>query len=654
MAERSIAEMIRPDMRSPDEELQVRSRSLRAARMKAKVEARIAKEQERKVKVEEWQLLRLYPAKEYVGMYFLTERSGGMASRNQWYRFHWAPERNYPEVVLQLWNKPIGREPTLRGEAGDLYRPHLDLPNGETFPVHIIVKSKEAEEDPGLTIQYSVFDLGSLEKGFTVDLEAWQNYLLFREESNKQDLDMRLLYHAVCNRWETGDMTLIEFAQLDVEAIKNLINGMMPGGDYPRPSVREAMLATEPAAPEPTPEMLRAREEEDADLEEKVSENLDKVIRKKFGRRPSFKEIEEYEAMVASNLGKTPRKKGLKHKRLNPYARKEALRFHPEIERKINVRLNKYLEDVLTTDETQGSDLQDVPISVNDFENPKEVMNFIKEKTSPDSPWSGSGWATEEERDDTEDPDEDEPTMVPLDQDGRMIPASLMIPPKLFPEAGNITPPLKPERSWEESYKAQKDVNLVLTESREERHDETVLSLMSSMSGIDMLDRSSELESIIRDAQTTSSDDSARFHDLELNDSMPDLDDSIQDLDESIQDPDDSVEVFLAKHRESEIVTLDSSSSSGGSTPGQGPMAESTTSPGPSATGDVPEITYQGSRYKWTVSNEVAFYPGAYIDDLVAVGIPPELWPFKTNEETDDAKTEECCHDYKQKNEEKN
>ena len=60
--------------------------------------------------------------------------------------------------------------------------------------------------------------------------------------------------------------------------------------------------------PEPTPEMLRAQEEDDAAIEDQVSDKLDIVIRRKFGRRPSFKEIVEHEEMLAKNLGYSPKK----------------------------------------------------------------------------------------------------------------------------------------------------------------------------------------------------------------------------------------------------------------------------------------------------------------------------------------------------------
>ena len=199
MAEKTIAEMIRPDMRSPDEALQVKAKALKIARMKAKIEAKEEKEADRRVKVEEYQLMRVNPPKCYVATYFLQERSGGMICRNEWYKFRVPEEKDDPEVTLQLWTKPENREPCLCGEAGDLYSLQLHHPNGEIYNVNIVVPSAEAKEDPDLLLQYSCFDIGGLEKAFTVDRDGWQNYLLYRDETNKEDLDCRLLYHAIFN-----------------------------------------------------------------------------------------------------------------------------------------------------------------------------------------------------------------------------------------------------------------------------------------------------------------------------------------------------------------------------------------------------------------------------------------------------------------------
>ena len=96
---------------------------------------------------------------------------------------------------------------------------------------------------------------------------------------------------------------------------------------------------------------------------------------------------------------------------------------------------------------------------------------------------------------------------------------------------------------------------------------------------------------------------------------------------------DDSVEIFLAKRaKEEEIVTLSSGSSdSSGSTPPEEDPDVGTTrasprnepKPGPG------QITFLGRRYNWVVPAQVAEYPGGFIDDLIAMNIPVELWPFK-------------------------
>ena len=639
MAEKSIAEQINPEMRSPDEELQVRSKALRAAKLKAKVDAKEMKEAERKLKMEEYRMMRVYPAK--FPAFFLRERSGGMICRDEFYRWEVPEERDNPEVTLRLWYKPNGRPAFPLGEVGDLYWLELSLPNGSTMELNILVKSAEARDNPGLLLQFSVLDMGHCDKAFSVEQEAWQNYLLFRDEDNKEDLDCRLLYHAICNRWEMGDVALTDFAQQENSDLIMMMQRMIPGGDYPRPTVHEAHLFTEPKAPEPTPETLRAQDDEDASLEEQVSINLDLVIRKKYGRRPSFNEILEYDEMVARNLG-SPRKRAIKRKRLTPYSRRDSCRFTPNIERQLNHRLNNYLEKVLKDDkageqtEAKADDDAQQPATeaAKSPEKEKNNSSLERKSTPPNSPatlksWSSSGWINEDEDDHpNQDSEDDIEIILPLDADGRIIKE-----PK--DDTDNTGEPRKPEKDWISSYNAEKEVNLVLAESREEQHDETIMSLMSSLSGIDVLDRSSELESLVRDSPTTSSDEARNTET------------------ESVVSFNDSVEVFLAKHREEDILTVSTTSeSSGVISPTAGPVAGiDRSSPGAEPKRGPGLITYQGATYHWNVPPQVAHYPGGYADDLAFMGIPRDLWPFQVDGEDEiknpDAGCDDCNDDAK-------
>ena len=620
----AVAEGLRPDMRSRDEELQVRSKALRAAKRKANVEARAAREEDRRLRQEEYKLLRVYPAKSFVAKYFLKERSGGMICRDEWYRYHVPEEEDDHEVTLQLWRKPSKGTPALVGEVGDLYSLSLELPMEITMDLNILVESAEAKKDHQLRIQFSVMDLGHCDKAYSVSLEAWQNYLIFRDETNKMEMDCRLLYHAICNRWEVGDLTLEAFSKLRSSDIFIMMQRMEVGGDYPRPSVAEASLATEPPAPEPTPEMLRTQEEEDAELQLQVSNNLDLVIRRRFGRRPSFAEIVEYEDMVAKNLGYSPRK--LKRKRLNPYPRREAFRLHPDVERQKNIRLNKFLENVIDPEKKFSPDDPKVELKVSDLDDPVGTMKFVDSKLPPPSPstlksWSGSGWETnDDEGDKAESTDDDDDIMVikPLDALGRIIQEDA--PP---PSPGVGARPklkLKPEVDWETSIKAAEEARKAMETNSDGSLNETVLSLVSSLSGIEVLDRSSELESNPREA-TTSSDD-ARNRDDDSNSTF-----------------NDSVEVFLAKKtREEDIVTLStgssSSDSSGITPPEEDPDDGATrTSPGSEPKRGPGQITFQGRRFNWMVPAQVAEYPGGFIDDLVYMGIPRELWPYPVDGE---------------------
>ena len=170
------------------------------------------------------------------------------------------------------------------------------------------------------------------------------------------------------------------------------------------------------------------------------------------------------------------------------------------------------MDDFIDQGKSESSSDSRFHISINDTDDPIATKEFLDRKTlvtqgSPASPstlqsWSGSGWttATEEE---SKESIEDEAVIHQLDEDGRIITGTVDEPdqtPATSPtleEAPERS--LKPEVSWEVSMKAAEDVlkvlhdedgvDLALTESREELHDETVLSLLSSLSGIEVLDR---------------------------------------------------------------------------------------------------------------------------------------------------------------------
>ena len=161
---------------------------------------------------------------------------------------------------------------------------------------------------------------------------------------------------------------------------------------------------------------------------------------------------------------------------------------------------------------------------------------------------------------------------------------------------------------------------------------------MSSLSGIGVLDRSSELESFVRDSPTTS--------DVERNTDT-----------ESVVSFNDSVEVFLAKQRREEsILTVSTSESSGDNSPTADPVDGTTGSARGTAlrrrSSFTPGmISYQGATYRWNVASPGVLYPGGFVDDLASCGIPKELWPFPVDAEpevkTPDAGCDDCKEDDK-------
>ena len=49
------------------------------------------------------------------------------------------------------------------------------------------------------------------------------------------------------------------------------------------------------------------------------------------------------------------------------------------------------------------------------------------------------------------------------------------------------------------------------------------------------------------------------------------------------------------------------------------------------------EFSIDGTRYRWTIPKyPIKFYPGAFVDDLVQMGVPTKYWPFPVKEDSKD------------------
>ena len=244
------------------ERILLEKRAYNAARLKAEEEKIRRESEERKLQIltdlEEDRYFNLLPDRRYVATYWLTERSMRMRLDGLRYKFK-IPEMADPEMTLQLWRRDrVTDEEMLVGNVGDLYTVWLKIP--------------ESRRSAQSRMYYSIFDVGHHEKAYSIPAEAWQTYMMFRsdEEEDRVEIDTRMWYIAIGDKGQLeGHCTMEHFRTLNLEQLKDIMNNLMPGLTYDRPTSEEALLCMNTGT---VFELLRTDEEE---KKEKVKLNLE-------------------------------------------------------------------------------------------------------------------------------------------------------------------------------------------------------------------------------------------------------------------------------------------------------------------------------------------------------------------------------------------
>ena len=272
-------------------------------------------EEMEKVRREEFSLRRVYANHDDVAKYPLTERSPMMRENKWWHKYNVPVDHRNPEITLQLLKCPGNNVSEVVADIADLYHVNLTMPAGGDVDLNILISSPEARTNKDWMLPYRVVDCCSGTPAFVVEPDAWFNYLSFWENVDglRQDLDCRLAFAAVGNRREISTIPYEVFKRRYTgEMVKGLVASMVPGNDYPLPTIEEARLATQhneqllmgpPAVPSssqtsdepPQEEHLRGDME---DVDEVVRRNLtrrfaDMGFPRTPKRQPSIETLEE-------------------------------------------------------------------------------------------------------------------------------------------------------------------------------------------------------------------------------------------------------------------------------------------------------------------------------------------------------------------------
>ena len=198
------------------------------------------------LRMETRKFIKVMPDLDLVAKYPLRERTEEMKEKRHWYRYKIPTEPEDFEVTLQLWDEPEWTERTVLMDVGDLYKLTLDVPSGGEVKLYVLVESGESRRAETSNLHFSVYDVGDAEKAYTIPSEGWETYLLYREDNwrTRKECDARMLFLALGDKDQLGEMTLSDFKELEMGSIKALKDNMVPGTIYRRPTTDEAMLRT--------------------------------------------------------------------------------------------------------------------------------------------------------------------------------------------------------------------------------------------------------------------------------------------------------------------------------------------------------------------------------------------------------------------------
>ena len=332
--------MSRDEMRQERQQKLLIKRAYNAARLKAEAENRIL---DRILQEDDERYFKLIPDRAHVASYPLEERSDWMKEAGMWYRFNIPMDDSDPEITLQVWrrDKETGLE-EIEALAGDLYMLSLMTPCGLShINIYIIVESSESRKFQTSWLQYSVYDVGCKEKAFTVPSEAWYTYMMWREDSptQRRELDTRLLFICIGDRFQLGDITLDQFRNFNADDCLVLIQSLAVGQVYIRPTSQEAGLSMEQGG---EIELLRIDPEA---LKDNLTDQLEKL----------HLSLVESDATPEDTPPETPKDTGAKPKPKQQQANKQ-----PAVERLedfvFTEEQHKALTDIVTRCVMPGSD----------------------------------------------------------------------------------------------------------------------------------------------------------------------------------------------------------------------------------------------------------------------------------------------------------
>lgn len=439
-----------------------------------------------------------------------TTKSQYMVVMRMFYQFN----RSTEDLTLELRQDTEDGLTIKYATVGTVYSADFFWSATETIRLHIIAAKKRTDK---VLEHYHVYDMGSSGNAYSIPDKAWENWMMLgKERVGGVSIDKRLIYLAIGDRSQIGNMSIAEFSRLTCQQVESLQDALKPGMFLVRPSVEEAGLDEGPrkvkvdAAKETKDGNRSPSPDDDGDDSEKPSTSMEFP---KLGGR--------------STLEMTPRKRRASFTRGSKGFKSKAAMANKRIcwWRAYTPPPNKFMD--------VGPNGEMIPLNPDGTPMSKAQVLGIQDLFKDFQMRAARGEAASEEPSEAEEDEVEEVT-----EEGRK---------------------LKPVRSWQDSINAAEAYIKVRDENKEESKDESVII-------DDSKSESFEEETSVEGSSVEMSGVSS-IPDTSYRSQTP----SIQSSEEGGPLPfNDSVEVFLAKKLdENDVVNVSTGSSALNSSRGQ-------------------------------------------------------------------------------------
>ena len=177
-----------------------------------------------------------------------TSKSHYMAVMRLFYQYN----RSSEDLTLELRQDTEDGLIIRYATVGTVYSADFFWSPTETIRLHIIAAMTGGDK---VREHYHVYDMGSSGNAYTIPQLAWENWMILgKERVGGVGIDKRIIYLAIGDRSQIGNMGIEEFSKLSCEQVERLQDGLKPGMFLVRPSITEAGLDEGPRRATPKKE----------------------------------------------------------------------------------------------------------------------------------------------------------------------------------------------------------------------------------------------------------------------------------------------------------------------------------------------------------------------------------------------------------------